>query len=65
MLCAALNVTHHNILRQRLEKNIGNKETALQLFESYLSDRNDPIHCVNGESPSHTKVSHSLPQGSM
>uniref|UniRef100_A0A3Q0S8K7 Neurexophilin and PC-esterase domain family member 3 n=1 Tax=Amphilophus citrinellus TaxID=61819 RepID=A0A3Q0S8K7_AMPCI len=46
------------------EHAIGIKGTALQSFESYLSNRLQFVH-VNGESSSHTKVNYGVPQGSV
>ena len=63
-LSAAFDTIDHNILLQRLEHVIGIKGTALGWFKSYLSDRFQFV-LVNGESSSHTRVSHGVPQGSV
>lgn len=63
-LSAAFDTVDHPILLQRLEHLIGIKETALNWFKSYLSDRTQFVH-VNDESSMHTKVSHGVPQGSV
>uniref|UniRef100_A0A8D3CNL5 Reverse transcriptase domain-containing protein n=1 Tax=Scophthalmus maximus TaxID=52904 RepID=A0A8D3CNL5_SCOMX len=62
-LSAAFDTIDHKILLQRLE-HIGIKQTALEWFKSYLSDRFQFVN-VNNKSSMHTKVRHGVPQGSV
>ena len=63
-LSAAFDTIDHNILLQRLESEIQIKGTALDWFESYLSDRFQFVH-INHDSSTYTKVRYGVPQGSV
>ena len=56
-------IVNHSILLMKLE-HYGIRETALDWFRSYLSDRKQYVS-VNGSNSSHLSVTCSVPQGSV
>ena len=59
----AFDAVNHNILSMKLE-HYGIRGTALNWFESYLSDRKQYVS-VNGSNSSHLSVTCGVPQGSV
>ena len=63
-LSAAFDTVDHKILLKRLEEDVGIKNTALNWFQSYLSDRFNFVH-VNNNSSEREQVQCGVPQGSV
>ena len=63
-LCAASDTVDHSVLLQRLSDRLNVKGTALNWFESYLSDRTQSV-VVSGESSHPVPLSCGIPQGSV
>ena len=63
-LSAAFDTVDHGILLRRLEEVVGIRNSALDWFRSYLSDRFQFVH-VNGSSSERGRVACGVPQGSV
>ena len=63
-LSAAFDTTDHQILLSRLNSVFGIQSTALQWFQSYLSDRYQSTS-VNNSSSSPSQLMYGVPQGSV
>eukprot|EP00745_Piridium_sociabile_P012062 TRINITY_DN18726_c0_g1_i1.p1 TRINITY_DN18726_c0_g1~~TRINITY_DN18726_c0_g1_i1.p1 ORF type:complete len:1158 (-),score=142.61 TRINITY_DN18726_c0_g1_i1:196-3669(-) len=63
-LSAAFDTIDHEILFSRLEHDFGIKNTALNWFRSYLSERKQTV-LVNGQKSSESPLDFGVPQGSV
>ena len=63
-LSAAFDTIDHKIMLTRLRERFGVTGTALNWFQTYLSDRRQAIH-LNGENSEEAKLIFGVPQGSV
>ena len=63
-LSAAFDTVDHQILLERLVNQYGFKDTVIDWFRSYLTDRSQTVY-YNGEASTETSVSCGIPQGSV
>ena len=63
-LSAAFDTVDHHILRQRLQRSFGVDRTAIQGFDSYLTERIQSV-CLAGEMTASRKLVCGVPQGSV
>ena len=63
-LSAAFDTVDHNILLDRMEREIGITGTALKWFKSYFTGRTSSV-CIKGVKAPPTTLEYGLPQGSI
>ena len=62
-LSAAFDTVDHSILLTRMKKRLGITSTALNWFQSYLSNRSQLV-CINDQTSDAASLDYGLPQGS-